>query len=123
VVKQSKAKYKIKPAELQDAVLFDISLFERNLREPSPRLRHVFRTPVKPAHIQAAFQERLRKESDATACIHGIGKSQRRLQTCHDALYGLTTRFDELAILFPIERRQMYGNFRGQLKRLTLSGW
>jgi len=30
VVKQSKAKDEIKSAELQDAALFDISLFERN---------------------------------------------------------------------------------------------
>src|SRR5260370_16334037 len=42
VVKQSKAKDEIKSAELQDTALFDISPFERNLRQPPPPLQPLF---------------------------------------------------------------------------------
>ena len=54
MVEQSETQHEIKSAQLQDRALLDVALFERDVREPPPRFRHVFFSSVEPAHVQTA---------------------------------------------------------------------
>jgi hypothetical protein len=121
VIEQPEAQHEIKSSQLQNRRRFDVALFERNLREAPPRFRDVFCPPVESANIQPAFRKRLREKSHAAACINGIRKVQRGFQPSDGALYGFAARFDQPAILFLIERRQVKGDFRGQPDGLDLA--
>ena len=59
VIKKPEAQNQIKFAQLQDCTFHNIALFERNVRESPPCLRHVFSARVEPTHIQATLHKSL----------------------------------------------------------------
>ena len=107
VIQQTEAQRQVEPAQLQYLRTFHVPSFKRNRWESPTRLRHIFRAPIEPAHIQPAFLQDPREESHTAARIQRRRQSHRLPQLRHHMSNRFPARPNQLHVRPLIELRQL----------------